>query len=292
MERNIEKYKEGISKNIEEISEILSVLEMNTSELLPMYEKTLSASSQNITNKWLSGRKYARTYFSQKAFSEFYPEEHTELSLSIDVMVNILDDLFDEEFNQEEKALYILEFLRVFSLSNYSFPNRKIQAAIGRYFNKLITLALAENIYKNLIKQESDHEKIVKYSAELLLCRGMDIDIFNEIALANYDKNVDQIKEIGRIFRAINILKKDIKDIDYDKENNMESIITNILDRDNIDFSKYITDLILYLSEKAYDIAKASNHHDDIIKTGIDGFMKMIKEMTEEIKEEMKTIKS
>ena len=46
------------------------------------YEQVLSMTAQNIIGKWEVGRKYARTYFSRKAFSKYYPEEYLKLSLS------------------------------------------------------------------------------------------------------------------------------------------------------------------------------------------------------------------
>ena len=40
------------------------------------------------------------------------------MSLIIDTIINILDDILDENMETEEKAMYIVEFIRIFSLYN------------------------------------------------------------------------------------------------------------------------------------------------------------------------------
>ncbi len=284
MDESIKIYKEGVSKNIKDISEILTDCGVDVSSMLPIYEKTLSLSSNNILEKWKSGRKYLRTHFVKKAFSNFYPEEHLEISLFIDAMVNLMDDLFDEELTEQEKGLYIMELVRVFSLFNYSLPNKKIQLATGKYLNELIVLAVAENIYEKMIKEEKNLDNVINHSISLLLCRAMDINIFNEIALIDYDGDIDALKKIGQIFRAINIFEKDIKDIEHDKENNSESAVIIVIEREDIDFSEYKEKMLTILVEKAKKIAEEAENKDEVIKEGILGFEKMIDETSAKIK--------
>ena len=94
--------------------------------------------------------------------------------------------------------------------------------------------------------------KIVKDSADLLICRGADIDIFIEITLLGFknQKTMPAIKEMSRIYRALNILKKDIKDIAHDQENNIETIVTLVLSKNKANFSIYIKDILNLFSEK------------------------------------------
>ncbi len=255
-------------------------------ELEKAYEQVLSMTSQNIMGKWEVGRKYARTFFSQKAFSQYYPEEYLKLSLCIDAMVNILDDIYDENMDKDVRGLYLVEFLRVFSLYNSSGLTKNILPNVGLYFNKLITLAVAEGAYFKMIEHEKELDKIVKLSAELLLCRAQDIDIFNEIALINYrEDEKENIKLIGRIFRAINILKKDVKDIEYDKSNNMVSVVTYMSDRIDVKFSEYLKELTNYLSKKAEKEKLLLKNSDDKVKAPADNFMAMMKEDVKEVGE-------
>lgn len=284
MQKIIPIYQESVKENLRDIKSILERLGMLSPELAKTYEQILMMTSQNITGKWEAGRKYARTYFSRKAFAEHYPEEYLKLSLYIDAMVNILDDIYDENMNKETRGLYLVEFLRIFSLYNLSELTKNIQEPLGHYFNQLITLAVAEGVYFKMIEGEKELDKIVKLSADLLLCRAQDIDIFNEIALVNYQNNKkENIKLIGRIFRAINILKKDVNDIDYDKSNNMVSVVTHISDRQDINFSEYLKKLANYLLEKAEKEKSLIKDSDSKIKTPVNNFMAMIKENVSEI---------
>lgn len=257
---------------------------MFSPELEKTYEQVLTMTAQNITGKWQAGRKYARTYFSQKAFAGYYPEEYLKLSLLIDATVNILDDIYDENMSKETRGLYLVEFLRISSLYNLHKLTKNIQEAVGHYFNQLITLAVAEGVYFKMIENEKELDKIVKLSADLLLCRAQDINIFNEIALVNHQNNEkESIKLIGRIFRAINILKKDVDDIDYDKSNNMVSVVTYMSDRKDINFSEYLKELTNYLLEKANKEKLLLDGSDNKIKVPVDNFIAMIKGNIEEI---------
>ena len=94
MKQIVNIYKKGVKINLDDIQKILKSLKMDGNSLMPAYRQVLNMSSQNIANKWLTGRKYARTYFAQKAFGKFYPKKHIELSLTIDAMVDILDDFY------------------------------------------------------------------------------------------------------------------------------------------------------------------------------------------------------
>ena len=217
-------YKKEDEKNLKDIKIILKEIGVKDSIIASSYEDILYVSCKNLTKKWSSERKYIRTLFIEKAFSNFYPKKYLKISLYIDAIVNILDDLLDEKMDKKEKTFYIIEFLRIFSLYNYEKPNNNIQIAMGRYFNKLITLAIAENHFINLLKKEKKERKIIEYSINYFNLRCLDIDIFNEIIFTDYkasDNEKEKIRKIARIFRALNILKKDIKDIEYDLKNDI-----------------------------------------------------------------------
>ena len=92
-------YRQGVKENILGVKSILKQLEMEEPPL-SLYEGVLARSSDQIVSNWLSGRKYARTLFVQKAFGKLYPTKYTEFSLCIDAIVNILDDFFDEALDR------------------------------------------------------------------------------------------------------------------------------------------------------------------------------------------------
>lgn len=243
-------YRRGIEENLKGIKSILEKLKMKKVPLV-IYEDALNQSSEQIISNWLSQKKYCRTFSVQKALGKLYPQKHIQLSLCIDVMVNILDDLLDEPLDRKDKANYIIEFLRIFSLYEKKCPP-KIHKCLEKYFEKLLTLAIAERFYQKQISQEKNIDKIAKDSADLLICRGQDIDIFLEIALLEVrNKNLSsKIKKMGRIFRALNILKKDIKDIKHDQKNKIDTVITLVFSRTDIDFSMYINKVVDLLIQK------------------------------------------
>jgi len=262
MQKNIKKYKQTIKKNISNIKSFLKDLRMKEPPI-SLYEKILTSCSNEVTSRWSSGRKYCRTFFVQQAFKELYPQKYIQLSLSLDAMVNILDDLLDEKMEKEIKIKYVLEFLRNFAVYNSLVSNLnsfEIQKKVAKYFDKLITLAIAEGFYEKLISREKNLAKVVKWSSNLLLCRAMDIDIFVEIALLGCKnlKKTSPIKKSARVFRAVNILKKDIQDIEHDLKNNIPTVVTLVISKKVFDFSEYINSLLSLLVKKANTFPKTS----------------------------------
>jgi len=259
VKKNIKIYQRSVIRNLEEIRQILDTIGIKKVPF-SLYRKTLNISAIQITQKWLSQKKYCRTFFVQEAFQEFYPSKYTLFSLWIDAMVNILDDLLDENLTKEKKAFYVIEFLRIFSLFESKCPE-KFKKLFGFYIEKLITLAIAEQSYQKVIEKEKNFKKIIKYSAELLICRAMDIDVFVEIAqskLGSLKKEAKKTKEISRVFRAMNILKKDIKDIKHDQKSGISTVITLILNK-KIHFPFYIESLLKTLEERV-EFASLGKH--------------------------------
>jgi len=278
MKEIIKIYKKSVDKNLIDISSILKKLGIKNPEVILSCRSILKLSSENITKKWLSGKKYVRTGFVREAFSDFYPKKYIEISMLIDAMINILDDLIDEQIDNKEKFLYIVELLRIFSSYSLNKQEKKIQTVVGHCFNKLISLAVAEDVYRKMITKEKRIEKIIDYSIETFNCRSMDIDVFNEIALIDYkgDSMAKKIKEIGRIFRAVNILKKDIGDIEYDRKKGMETIITHMAARKDYYFSKYIKNLLSHFLDEADKTRLSAKSLNIKIKTPINNYYKMI----------------
>ena len=125
MKNNCKIYQKSIKRNIFGVKTILENLGTKKEIPFSLYENLLNQSANMIISKWLSGRKYCRTHFAQKAFGKLYPAQYVQISLCIDAMVNILDDLLDEQLDKQAKMEYILEFLRIFSIYNNEFPSKK-----------------------------------------------------------------------------------------------------------------------------------------------------------------------
>ena len=283
-EENSKIYKKEVERNLDEIEKILEDVDMSSWVEGGDFKNLFDRSSRDIISSWTSGRKYSRTVFTKKAFGDTFPEDLIVFSLSIDVMINILDDLLDEELSSERKENYVIEFLRNFSIYNHENVPQELRNSVGLYLNKLITLALSESIYEKKLKQEKDFRKVVEKSVNLLECRGMDMDIFAEIALTTrHQKNVEEIKKLFRVFRALNIFKKDILDISYDMENEIDTVVILVMDK-NISFIEYSDAVINKFAEKKDTI---SENIDDPIGEKIS---KMIETEEREIKKLAKSL--
>ncbi len=270
---NFEIYKKGINGNIDSIIEIIKNLEMTINPPIDLFKQLLNKSSDQIIFNWSSGRKYSRTSFVQKSFENHFPNHLLPLFLSIDATVNILDDLLDEDMDKEKRGNYIVEILR--NLPTYTDKNipTEIRKSINEYFNKLIVLAVSEDFYKLNIQNEDNLDEIIKKSVSLLKCRAMDIDIFTDIALANYKSNNQiDIKNLNRLFRSLNIFKKDLLDIPYDKEKGMETIAILVLNRNKNYFQEYAMRIIDLINKEKRIII--DNNLDDQIIKNINDMMK------------------
>ncbi len=269
----IDFYKQSYLQNLENIKSIFSELKIEGLDIT-LYEGILKSSSQNLIVKWKKETKYLRTVFVMRAFGENYRKEVMPISISIDAMINLLDDLLDENLTKEDKVLYIVEFLRCSSNFYSHVGDLNITQKLGEYFNKLITLAVAENYLFKKIQSTRDFEEIVIYSSSLLMTRAMDIDVFIEIASGEVTSNV---LRAGRGFRAVNILKKDILDFDHDMENgNIGPLI--FVYKNRTDYKKYIARLVENLESRFDQIS-----FDDAVTTR--GIKEAFKEMFLEEKE-------
>lgn len=274
----VQLYDSSLSKNLRDIERILKDRQIYTHKLFSDYKKLLTSSSKHVTNKWNKGDKYIRTEYMLEAFSIYYPRKFLELSIMVDAMINILDDLLDMDLDKKNKTIYILEYLRVFSLYSLNRPGRTIQKNMAVYFNKLISLAIAESQYLRLISKEKSLENIIKHSIDLLLTRSLDIDIFVEIATSdiNDKRETEYIKDSARTFRAFNILKKDVFDIEHDKRQGQETLVTYMFDSKKQLFEDYIKGVSKALLVKQNRIESEVEKLGRKCKMPIKGFTMML----------------
>jgi hypothetical protein len=124
----------------------------------------------------------------------------------------------------------------------------------------------------------------------------MDIDVFVEIALLGYrnKKAIPIIKKISRIFRSVNILKKDIKDVQHDRENNIKTIVILVSSKNEINFSIYINNLLNLLLEKSNLIMKLVSqlNKKDLHFSPVYKFNQMIHEEKKEVLEIIQFLES
>ncbi len=274
-------YQETATETMRSLEKILiEELGINNNEIKKGLEEIINKSVENLISKWSTERKYIRTLFVRKILPG-YPLKVIKLSLSLDCIINILDELLDEKLEEELKTLYITELIRVLSIHHYQDLNKPVRARIANYFNKIVSIAVLETLYKNLIEKERDFNKITIFAKQIYDCRSLDIDIYFEITLLEIfgEKERDKIYNIvkaGRKFRALNLIKKDIIDIDHDKKQNTQTAMTIIKEKDN-SFKDYVNELI-----KHYDMSNEEIDDEKIkkqLKIMINEEKKAIKEL-------------
>jgi hypothetical protein len=224
IERVIAEYETNLEKVLRLACENLSDEELakNLSELLKI-------TTSNLTAKWRSGRKVVRTVFALKTLPN-YPDAYLKTSLFIDATVNILDDILDELMEKEERALNIIELIKVLTLLFAEDLPQRIMTSLSSYFSKILCIASSEMHYGERIKSSSDPDEILHNSIMCYNYRVLDIDIFFEIPMiVLYGRADPDLLTMARIFRAVNLIVKDYHDITVTKKK-IERIWTGMLE--------------------------------------------------------------
>ncbi|MEW6294956.1 MAG: hypothetical protein AB1467_01515 [Candidatus Diapherotrites archaeon] len=286
METLVKKYEETINHNLKDIKSILKKdIGIKGGKINKEVEKIMRIAHQNLASKWMTGKKYMRTFYVKKAFPQ-YPEDSLNLSISLDVTINILDDILDENLSKEIKALYLVELIRTLSVYNKQKSSNKLKRNISNYFNKIISIAVLEGVYHQMIKAEVNEEKIVNYCMQIYDCRSLDMDIYAQIpfiVLKENKKNINKIVKIARIFRAVNLIKKDIDDLEHDKQNGIETAIILLIEKGNA--HNYLNKIIDLYVEKSKKINEQKNIE------AINNFKKMIEEEHSKVSSLLKSIR-
>jgi len=228
-------YNDSVYDNLRMIDKILaSEVSLNDPYLIELFNKILQTSKNGLVEKWMSGKKYLRTLSVIKAFPE-YPMNSLNLSMSIDAMINIFDDLFDENLEKKTKNFYLVEIFRMLANYHYQEFDENLRFHVGNYFNKLIMIALLEKHFYNLIMNGKEYGHLLKNATHVYDIRSLDIDIFVEIPLSasNTIQFKDEILKVARIYRALELIKKDFLDVEYDLENGQETLFTIFWNRKN-----------------------------------------------------------
>jgi hypothetical protein len=259
---------------------LISDMGLNDPYLMELFSKVLQSSKNNLIEKWTSGKKYLRTLSVMKAFPE-YPMNSLSISISLDAMINVFDDLFDENLEKDIKHFYLVEIFRMLANYHYQEFSENLKYYVGNYFNKIIMIALLEKHFYDLMMNDKEECHLVKNAAHVYDIRSLDIDIFVEIPLlaANNIQFKDEILKVARIFRALELLKKDFLDVEYDLANGQETLFTMFWNR-KIDLRNLISKLTdLYLERAKNIVCKECS------KVTVDKFISMSESEAKRVKE-------
>lgn len=241
---HIEIYESSKSMNYQDIIEIIKELKIDGEIDHNDFAFFINSGIENLIQKWRSGRKILRTNVAKEIIDD-YPEKILRSSIIIDASINLLDDLFDEKMDKQEKGLYIIELLRINAILLNEGLNVQQQKYLSMYYNKLLCIAIPEFIYKEKIMNSDYIDDVIRMTMQCYDCKSMDMDIFLELPLSEMDKTSDEIQstvDMGRIHRALVLMKKDIQDIDHDVSNDTITPMVILHQRD--DFKKTVLTII------------------------------------------------
>lgn len=273
-------YEEVTEYHISELTSIIAKdIGVSDKAVGELGRSLLILSAEKIMDRWKTGKKYLRTLHALKAMPN-YPEEIFKLSVSIDAIVNNLDDLIDENLDNEAKTLYVVEVIKLFSMFNYQNADQETKNLIANYFNKLISIALLEKFYYGLIKSGHNAERPLEHVLPLYDCRSLDMDIFVELPMMKTSGGVKSMKdvvEVARCFRALNLLKKDISDFQHDKEQGQSTLMT-IFYHDKMRLRSIIETMVVHYLDKSRKLDSG-----DEFKGIVENYQRMSEEEAKEV---------
>ena len=205
-------------------------------------EQMIRRAAGNLTEKWRRGRKTLRTEVAYRALRG-YPDSTLNTSLTLDAMINLLDDIYDEALGKEEMALYIVELIRTIANMNHLLEEGK-RAMMEQYFNKILVIAFSEMHYRTGIKESVSYEEKLSNVIRCYDVKSTDMDVFIELplrAMGLDDETTPMYTRMGRVHRAVSIIVKDLDDLEHDVEAGEETPVV-LLFRDRDGSAKRILD--------------------------------------------------
>ena len=175
-------------------------------------------STENLTEKWRTGRKTLRTEIAYRGLTD-YPESKLDASLLLDAVINLLDDVYDEAMGKDEMSLYIVELISAISKMG-SLISEEDRDTVEAYFQKILVIAFSELLLRDRIAESSSHEERLSHVTRCYAIKSMDMDAFIELPLRakGFDEeSVSRWVELGRVHRAISIIVKDLDDLEHDR---------------------------------------------------------------------------
>lgn len=268
-----------VSDNVKYLLEFEKKLSKD-SNLNEAFSNYLTLSSKSFTEKWNAEKKHLRTKYAIQAIPD-YPKNITILSVSIDSIINALDDLLDENLTKDEKALYIVEMIRVMSLKSLFNLSKDMAMAISNYFNKILLVAISEAVYTQVFEDEKDIMERFNCGALSYKSRSVDVDIFFDIPLIELGyskKDIDTIMKAARSFRMVNLARKDLLDFEHDKENQNFNLLI-MLYNDGVRIQNFIDHIYKTAKE---DLPKSKDKKVAAILTNLESMLELEKKKFDE----------
>lgn len=248
------------------IERYLSMVELNLSGIddtvhenddqTPL-EQMIRRAAGNLTEKWRRGRKTLRTEVAYRALRG-YPDLTLNTSLTLDAMINLLDDIYDEALGKEEMALYIVELIRTIANMNHLVEDEK-RATMERYFNKILVIAFSEMYYRTRIKESVSYEEKLLSVIKCYEVKSTDMDVFIELPLRAKgldDETTSRYTLLGRVHRAVSIIVKDLDDLEHDVEAGEETPVVLLFRESDGSAKRVLDDCVKHFEDMAEGVWK------------------------------------
>ncbi len=248
------------------IERYLSMIELNLSDIddtvhenddqTPL-EQMIRRAAGNLTEKWRRGRKTLRTEVAYRALRG-YPDSTLNTSLTLDAMINLLDDIYDEALGKEEMALYIVELIRTIANMNHLVEDGE-RTAMERYFNKILVIAFSEMHYRTRIKESVSYEEKLSSVIKCYEVKSTDMDVFIELPLRAKgldDETTSMYTRLGRVHRAVSIIVKDLDDLEHDVEAGEETPVVLLFRERDGSAKRALDDCVKHFEDMAEGVWK------------------------------------
>ncbi len=150
-------------------------------------------------------------------------EDEIKPLLLVDIMIGATDDLIDninDKLQTYKNAVLILFSTAYFgeNLFNYTKKANKILTALKNYLITVSQIPIVENYWSKKIEKTSNTEKIKEILIKSYEFRAKDIDFFADTCQI-FEKCNSKDRENLRTLRALQLVLKDLYDLDWDIKN-------------------------------------------------------------------------
>ncbi|AFK21559.1 hypothetical protein E6P09_15780 (plasmid) [Haloferax mediterranei ATCC 33500] len=190
---------------------------------------------------WESGRKPTRTVPALVAYEQFLDRDEREIIVRIlaglDAFVGMLDEFIDTDQSDRRhrtKLAVNVAFSSLLSFSSIPEPNRDVVVdALSVYFVEASRIPAVEQEVARALKDETSRERAMELIRFVYGFRARDISVFGTVPALVSDVDIeraDRIENDLRTFRAHCLLYDDVRDIEEDLKNGIETPVMWLLD--------------------------------------------------------------
>ena len=266
-EKHLERIVSSFEKNMEDV-----IRQAEKYWNLDIERSTLSKYFVDLPDMWRRGEKSCRSAVTVPLFEiiqgDRIPIELENTLISFDVKICTFDELLDRNnLDSSTKGNLIMSNLTsdINLLKLAGEKNEELVEAVKKYIVNIMQIPIAENVnYGNFLEAESE-DKELKFAELSYNQRARDIEIFYDlldIYLEKLDYDRETTKEQVLAYRKLELLEKDLSDLESDIRNDEKKIPVAL--QEKYDDSGVISRKINKLRERLYNSVDWKNNNEDV----------------------------